>query len=153
MDLVTVASAFHWLDFSRFYAEVRRVAKPGAVLAGWGYKRPDVAADVDAAIERLDRQVLRRFWLPETRLAADGYQAMPFPFDEIGAPPFRMTQEWDLGQFVGFLGTWSASIRYLDRTGQDPLDEIRDELTAAWGDRHQRREVAFNLHLRIGRIR
>ena len=38
VDLVTVASAFHWLDFPRFYAEVRRVAKPDGILAAWGYK-------------------------------------------------------------------------------------------------------------------
>jgi ubiquinone/menaquinone biosynthesis C-methylase UbiE len=36
VDLVAVASAFHWLDHQRFYAEVRRVAKPGGILAAWG---------------------------------------------------------------------------------------------------------------------
>lgn len=29
VDLVTVASAIHWFDLDRFYAEVRRVVKPG----------------------------------------------------------------------------------------------------------------------------
>ena len=36
VDLVTVATAFHWLDFPRFYGEVRRVAKPDGILARWG---------------------------------------------------------------------------------------------------------------------
>jgi ubiquinone/menaquinone biosynthesis C-methylase UbiE len=33
VDLITVATAIHWFDFDAFHAEVRRVAKPGAVLA------------------------------------------------------------------------------------------------------------------------
>ena len=37
VDLVTVASAFHWLDFPRFFDEVRRVARPNGILAVWGY--------------------------------------------------------------------------------------------------------------------
>ena len=49
VDLVTVATAFHWLDFPRFYAEVRRVAKPDGILAAWGYKVPSVTPEVDAS--------------------------------------------------------------------------------------------------------
>jgi ubiquinone/menaquinone biosynthesis C-methylase UbiE len=33
VDLVTVATAIHWFDLSRFYAEVRRVVRPGGVIA------------------------------------------------------------------------------------------------------------------------
>src|SRR3712207_6815991 len=32
VDLVTVASAIHWFDLSRFYAEVRRVVRSGGVI-------------------------------------------------------------------------------------------------------------------------
>src|SRR5438045_3485499 len=32
-DLVTVTQALHWFDHHGFYAEVRRVCKPGAVIA------------------------------------------------------------------------------------------------------------------------
>jgi ubiquinone/menaquinone biosynthesis C-methylase UbiE len=34
-DLVTVASALHWLDHPRFYREVRRVLKPHGCFAAW----------------------------------------------------------------------------------------------------------------------
>src|SRR5205823_14795537 len=33
VDLVTVAQAVHWFDLHRFYAEVRRVARPRALIA------------------------------------------------------------------------------------------------------------------------
>ncbi len=152
VDLVTVATAFHWLDFPRFYGEVRRVAKPDGILAAWGYKLPSVNPAVDAVIQRLDAELLRGFWLPETRLAVERYRTIPFPFDEIDPPPFRMTHEWNLDQFIGFLGTWSASLRYRKQTGREPTDEIRDELAAAWGDSQEERQVAWDLFMRVGRV-
>jgi SAM-dependent methyltransferase len=132
VDLMTVASAFHWFDFPRFYAEVRRIAKRNGILAVWGYKLPSVSSEVDAVVQRLDAEVLRDFWLPESGLVVEGYRTIPFPFDEINAPPFRITHECSLDQLIGFLGTWSASLRYRTHTGRDPCDEIRDELARAW---------------------
>jgi SAM-dependent methyltransferase len=152
VDLVTVASAIHWLDLPSFYAEVRRVVKPDGIFATWGYKRPRVTPEVDAAVCRLDEKVLRDFWLPETRLAAEGYRGMRLPFAEIDAPPFSMVHEWNLDQLMGFLRTWSASLRYHRQTGLDPIDEIRDQLASAWGEFHIERPVTWDLHLRVGRV-
>lgn len=36
-DLITVAQAYHWLDFSLFEKEAKRVAKQDAIIAIWGY--------------------------------------------------------------------------------------------------------------------
>jgi SAM-dependent methyltransferase len=137
VDLVTVASAFHWLDFPRFYSEVRRVAKPDAILAAWGYKLPIVTPAIDAVVQRLDVEVLRDFWLPETTLAVERYRPIPFHFDEIDIPPFRMTHEWKLKQLIGYLGTWSASLRYREQTRRKATDHLRDDLASAWGDPKQ----------------
>jgi hypothetical protein len=54
---------------------------------------------------------------------------------------------------MGFLGTWSASLRYRTQTGRDPIDEIREELVAAWGDPQQEQQVTWDLHFRVGRIK
>ena len=35
-----------------------------------------------------------------------------------------MTHEWNLAQLTGFLGTWSASLRYRNQTGRDPTNEV-----------------------------
>ncbi len=53
VDLVTVASAIHWFDLSKFYMEVRRVVKPGRVIAVWTYYTPVFGNDIDAIIKRL----------------------------------------------------------------------------------------------------
>ncbi len=152
MDLVTVASAFHWFDLPTFYREIQRIARPAGILAVWGYKTPIVTPEVDAVVERLSTGVLRRFWLPETKLAAEGYRTIAMPFDEIETPPFRMTHDWNLDQLAGFTGTWSASLRYRDQTGRDPVDTVREELAAAWGNPEDRRQVSWDLHLRAARI-
>ncbi|MDQ3791506.1 MAG: class I SAM-dependent methyltransferase, partial [Actinomycetota bacterium] len=62
VDLVTVASAIHWFDLGRFYAEVRRVVRPGGIIAAWTYYTPVFGNDVDAIIERLARDVLADYW-------------------------------------------------------------------------------------------
>lgn len=36
-DAVTVAAAAHWFDLDLFYKEVKRVLKPGGLLALWAY--------------------------------------------------------------------------------------------------------------------
>ena len=148
VDLVTAASAFHWFDLPKFYREVRRIARPAGILALWGYRMPSVTPAVDAVVQRLSAEVLRRFWLPETKLAAEGYRTIGLPFEEIKTPRFRMTHDWNLDQLAGFTGTWSASLRYRDHTGLDPVDAVREELAAAWGNADDTRQVSWNLHLR-----
>jgi hypothetical protein len=63
-----------------------------------------------------------------------------------------MVHSWDLDHLLGYLGTWSASQRYRRRTGEDPLDLVRDELVAAWSDSGQEREVTWPFHLRVGTV-
>jgi hypothetical protein len=134
------------------YAEVRRVAKPGGILAAWGYMMPMVSPEVEAVVRRFDTEVLEGLWLPQTKHAVDGYRSIPFPFDGIETPPFRMTHTWDCDRLLGYLGTWSASFRYREQKGRDATDEIRDEMMAAWGDQKQARKVVLDLHLRAGQV-
>ena len=48
-DLVTVAQAIHWFDLEKFYAEAKRVLKPGGVIAAWTYTLLDVEAGIEQA--------------------------------------------------------------------------------------------------------
>ena len=126
VDLVTVALALHWLDHDRFFAEVRHVVRPGAVLACWTYHLQLVSPEVDAVVHKLYAEVLGPYWPPEIRHIEDGYCSLPFPFDEITAPPFRLVQTWDRNRLAAYMGTWSGSQRYSKATGRDPLGEVRD---------------------------
>jgi SAM-dependent methyltransferase len=153
VDLVTVSQALHWLKLPAFYAEVRRVARPGGVIACWCYSEMQVAPQIDPILSRLDNEVLHDDWLPEHFAVARGYAGLAFPFEEITPPAFSMTKTWDLERLMGFLNTWSSARRYRERTGLDPVDAIGAELTAAWGEPDEARVVTWPLHLRVGRVR
>ncbi len=47
-DLATAAQAAHWFDLPSYYAEVRRVVRPGGIVALISYGVVTVGADVDA---------------------------------------------------------------------------------------------------------
>ncbi|MEM6928383.1 MAG: class I SAM-dependent methyltransferase, partial [Myxococcota bacterium] len=83
VDAVTVAAALHWLDQPRFFAEVRRVCRPGALLAIWTYTtRLDVSPSVDSLIAHYARDVLGPYWPPGSDAVATGYRDVELPFDE-----------------------------------------------------------------------
>jgi len=152
VDLVTVAQALHWLDLPGFYAEVRRVIRLRGMIAVWCYQLQTIAPKIDAIIHRLYADIVGADWPPERRLVEEGYRTLAFPFEEVDSPPFQMVHSWNLDHLLGYLGSWSSVQRYRARTGIDPLDVIRAELEAAWGDPGQTRDVTWPLHLRVGRV-
>jgi ubiquinone/menaquinone biosynthesis C-methylase UbiE len=152
LDLVTVAQALHWFDVSSFYAEVRRVAKPGGLVAVWSYQLHNISPEIDAVVTQLYSGIVGAYWPPERRIVEDGYKTLAFPFDELKAPEFRMVHSWDLEHLVGYLGSWSATQRFRKQNGEDPVALIADDLKAAWGDPAQQRDVIWPLHVRVGRV-
>ncbi len=150
-DLVTVAQALHWFDLDGFYAEVQRVLKPGGVLAAWTYNKLRASPAVDAVIARFYADVVGPYWPPERRYVQAAYRTLAFPFEEIDAPAFHIDHRWRLADLLGYLGTWSATQRYRQAGGADPIDEVRDELARAWGAPEAPRNVRWRLHLRVGR--
>ena len=151
-DLVTVAQALHWFDHPRFYAEVRRVLKPGGLIAAWSYADCRVDAAVDAVKHRLYVDLTGPYWLPERDHVESGYRTLPFPFEEFAPPRFELCMHWTLAQFLAYLRSWSASQRYLKATGVDPVALVEADLRAAWGDAAAPRAVRWDFHLRCGRV-
>jgi SAM-dependent methyltransferase len=152
-DLVTVAQAAHWLDLDPFYDEVRRVARPGAVLALITYGVLHVS---DAAADRVVRHfydaVIGPFWPPERRHVEDGYRSLPFPVPALDAPRLSIAVAWRLEDLIGYVGTWSAVRAAETAVGDGPIEAFRAALAAAWGDPATLRRVTFPLSLRVGRV-
>jgi len=151
VDLVTVAQAVHWFDLDDFYREVKRVLKPGGVLAVWTYQLPEVSPQVDKALARYNYEVLADFWPPRIRHVQERYQALPFPFEEMAPPSFAMEERWDLDQMAGFLDSWSGTQKYREKRGRHPLEEIWAELAGDWKNEKEKRLIRWQLHFRIGR--
>jgi hypothetical protein len=152
VDLVTVAQALHWLDLPTFYAEVRRVGRPGAVVAAWTYGLLRVAPGIDRVVSRLYTDLVGPYWPPERALVESGYRDLPFPFETIPAPPFALRADWTLERLLVYLASWSAVQRFQEATGEDPVDLVRADLASAWGDPAATRPVEWALALRVGRV-
>lgn len=151
-DLVTVAQAIHWFDFDRFYAEVRRVLKPGSLIAAWTYTLLRGEPVINSVIETFYAEVLTPWWPPQRRWVELGYAGMPFPFPAVTpAPIFEIRRYWTLGDLVGYIGTWSAVQRCLAETGFDPSHELFARLRSVWGESTTTREIVWPIALLVGR--
>lgn len=138
-DCIVAAQAAHWFDLPAFYAEARRVARDGAVIALVTYNLLQVSTEID----RLVRDFYATLpWPPERRLVEEGYASLAFPFDEIVAPPFEMHGQWTAEQMIGYVHTWSA-LRGVDASA------FERAIRGMWGDRV--RAVRWRIRMRVGR--
>ena len=151
-DLAVSAQAAHWFDLPGYYAEVRRVSRPGAIVALLSYGRVRVDAGVDPVIERFYGGVLGGYWPPGRRSVEDGYGSLPFPFEEIPVPSQEMGEQWALGDFFGYVDTWSATQALEQAEGRGPIEGFKRDLARVWGPAGTVRPVHWDLTLRAGRL-
>lgn len=153
VDLVTVAQALHWFDLDKFYAEVRRVLKPGGVIAAWSYGMIGLDSDaLDAALRDFYWHTIGPYWPSERRHVETGYRELDFPFQPVGTPALAMQVEWTMAQLLGYLRSWSASARYQTATGNDPTTDLIVRMSASWGAPECRHRVSWPLSIRAGRM-
>lgn len=152
VDLITAAVSLHWFDFEAFYREVRRVSKPGAVLAAWTYFFANITPEIDALMRDFYYGTLAGYWSDRLRYVEAGYETLPFPFQEIDPPPFEMMARWSLADLSGFILSWSGTGAFIGEHGERPVAEFLVRLGDVWGDPEQVREVRWDLHMRIARV-
>lgn len=151
IDLITVGQALHWFKFEEFYQEAKRVLKPGGVIAVWSYNLLHCHQAVDELLYEFYDRKIGKYWPPERRLVEAGYENILFPFEEIKMHEYKMQTEWNLKQLTGYLSTWSAVQRFIEREGCDPVPELEKELAGVWGGQKTNR-ISWPLSLRVGRI-
>lgn len=159
-DLITVAQALHWFNVNAFHQEVRRVAKPGAVIAEWGYglvqldqselslSRPD--SKLDPIVLDFYRNRIGPYWDPQRKYIDNAYATLPFPFANVQHAAFTVRRTWSLERFLNYLRTWSAVQQYIHENEEDPVNGLSEELAPRWGDAE--REVSFPVFLRVGLV-
>ena len=152
VDLITVAQALHWFDFERFYPEVKRVLKPNGVFAAWTYTLNQVSPEVDAVVRHYYQDIVGPYWPAERKFIDESYRTIPFPLQEIQAPPIRMQTQWSLSDYIGYLHTWSATQRFQQTHLKNPVEEIAASLSSAWGE-HAQRTILWPIHMRVGCVR
>ena len=153
-DLITVAQAYHWFRFDAFEREVRRVAKPGAVIAVWGYHLPRCG---DAAIDRLvdDFYVntVGKYWDAERKYVDEYYRTVPFPYEALPAKAFSIRVDWNRDDLPGYLNSWSSVQHFIKANGYNPVEAVAGRLAVAWPDDVAMRPFEFPVFMRLGRIK
>jgi SAM-dependent methyltransferase len=151
VDLITVAQALHWLDADLFYEEAARVLVPGGALAVWSYGSPYLDDNtLQGGLSRFSGDVVGPYWPVGRQHVEAGYRTLRFPFPELDPPAFGMEEQWTLAQLLGYVGTWSATQRFRDVAGRDPVLELERDLARHW-DPGITRRVRWPLIVRVGR--
>lgn len=150
VDLLTIANALHWFDLDVFYQEASRVLKPAGVIAAWCYGNPAIDTATDTIIMHYHDEIVGPYWLPESRIVEAEYKDIPFPFTSLPMPAFYCERSMYRSDLVGLLRTWSATQKFIDANGVDPLPGIERELAAIWPDGELRR-ASWKLTLKVGR--
>ncbi len=153
VDLVAVAQALHWLDRPAFFEEARRVLTPRGVVAAWCYGLMLIEPGLDDLVRSFYATTVGPYWPPGRELIESGYAMIDFPFEEVPAPPLRIKANLTCEEVAGYLRTWSATLRFREATGRDPVEELLVDLGSRWGDPGARRAVRWPLSIRAGRVR
>lgn len=133
-DLVLCAQAFHWLERDAAWAEFRRVARPGALLALLWNER---VVEGDAFLEELEA-LLRRHSAEDPRVS-EGAGLRQWPGTTLVEFRHAQALDWD-----GLLAR-TSSMSYMPRTGTAEHKAMAAELWALY-EAHQREGCVVMLY-------
>lgn len=148
--LVVAAQAAHWFDWPRFLAEAGRVAAPGALVALVSYGSLIAGGEAGEVIARYHRDVAGPYWPANRRHVEDGYRELVMPWPAVEAPAIDMTASWTRDEVIGYVSSWSATARLVEREGPGPFEALGAALAAVWPDGEQR-VVRWPLTIRLAR--
>ncbi len=152
VDAVTVATALHWFDFEKFWPEVTRVSKTGAIFAAWTYHRILADEEVEQALLAPIAEIVDPYWSDGNRLSWRGYprDEVDFPFHPISEPAFEIALDWPASRLVEYLRTWSAHARAREDGLEAALRETEEAAIARLGA--DPRRLVLPLAMIAGRV-
>jgi ubiquinone/menaquinone biosynthesis C-methylase UbiE len=161
IDLITIAQALHWFNLDDFYKEARRVLRKdnsrndrtNGVIAAWAYGLHSISVEIDNLMHLLYEDILGSYWPKERKIVENRYQDIPFPFEELQAPVFRIELDWTMSDLIGYLYSWSSVQKFIRENNSDPIGRIYDDLAVAWGDENglHKKRVVWPIYMRVGR--
>lgn len=169
IDLVVAAQAAHWFDWPRFIAEVERVARPGALVALVSYGNVVIDGEPGRELARYHTEIAGPYWPAGREHVENGYRDLRMPWPAVTppgpdrggalpalpvggavAPGIIMTSEWTREELVGYVSSWSATARLVERHGPGEFEALGARLAAMWPD-NERRLIRWPLTLRFAR--
>lgn len=151
-DLITVAQAYHWLDWKKFKHEATRTGKHGAVIAIWAY---NLLISDDEKLNKLIRHfyydVTGPYWDPERKYVDEAYASVDFDFEPLPSRDFVTPLVWSKDHLKGYLQSWSSVQNFTRQQHFSPLEIIQNDLDAIWNDQ-QVKSISFPVFMKTGRI-
>ena len=149
--LAVAAQAAHWFDWPRFLAEAERVTVPRALVALVSYGILEIEGEsANAIVERYYRDDAGPYWPPGRAHVENNYRDLHLPWPAVDAPPLAMTARWTRDELVGYLTTWSATVKLVAARGTGPLEAAAAALAAVWPD-GELREIHWPLTVKLAR--
>jgi ubiquinone/menaquinone biosynthesis C-methylase UbiE len=151
-DCITVAQAYHWFQFEAFGKEVQRIAKPGAIVAIWGYGLiVSEEKELNTLIKSFYRDTVGAYWDKERRYIDDHYTTVPFPYEPLPSKEFQINVQWNRQQLIGYFNTWSSVQHFIKAHQYNPVDELANAIEQVWRGNDDK-NFYFPLFLRLGKV-
>ena len=151
-DLITIAQAYHWMDFDAFQREVLRIAKPEAVIAAWGYGLVRCEdREIDKMIKNFYTGTMGPYWDPERKFIDEKYQTVPFPYEQLVSTNFDFNVSWTLSQLCGYLNSWSSVRNFIKKEQSNPVELFCVALKEVWSEKTPK-NFTFPIFLKAGKV-
>ena len=151
-DLITVGQAYHWFEFNAFEKEVKRVGKPGSVVAVWGYNLMKTGdQSIDELVSNFYSKVVGPYWDAERKHVENLYNDIPFNFEPLPTKDFAMEIDWNREALTGYLRSWSAVQNFINAHSINPVTKVEQEIFDTWPE-GEIKTVRFPLFLKLGKI-
>jgi len=150
VDLITVATAIHWLDHDKFYKEVDRVLKKDGVFAVWGYTGLHLNKEIDPVLESIVEKYFMPYYSDKIKIAFEGYGEVELPYTNMEVPDFKVSYDWTFEQFKNYLLSFSAMQNFTQLNGGDGFYLFEEELKKGWGQGLEKpRKLTWDLITKI----
>ena len=146
VDLIVAATAIHWFDLDEFYTEVKRVIRPGGVLAAWTYHVGHVSPPLDSILWPFYRDVVGPYFAPGVRMVDSRFEELTLPGKALQTPALNVSVRWSADEVLRFVRTWSGVQSYMLATKMDPVIEIATAVRNMFED--SVKEVSWPLYIR-----
>ncbi len=157
VDLITIATAFHWLDKEALYAQARNLLKTNGILAHWTYTSSSLAVD-EPSLSSIVNEFVQKVsgsWPSDHFGSTHSAEPLSPPFSkyfvEIEVPVITMKVSRNLEKFLGYVRTWSAIPRFIERYGFNPVIDLENKIKDIWGHPATEYGASQNLFLKVFR--
>ena len=109
VDVVTCATALHWLDEKKFYSEADRILKPKGVLAAYGYGHDEPEHEkCRALVDQFYQGTLKGYWADRLKCVQNGFRDFKLPYAKSERHDFYLDIEMTLLDYIGYVSSLSG---------------------------------------------